>query len=169
MSIPLCWFESGKQSLLEPDLMRQTTEQIKRIRDKILTAQSCQKSYADQRRKFLEFQEGEHVFLKITPMMGIGKAMKVKKLSPRFLSPLQILKRVRLVAYQMALPPNLSNLHDIFHMSQLRKYHSDPSHLLEPESVQLREDLTFNLLPSWIVHRGAKQLRNKTVPLVKVA
>ena len=109
------------------------------------------------------------MFLKITPTTGIGRAMKVRKLSPRFLGPFQILKRVGSVAYQMALPPNLSNLHDVFHVSQLRKYHSDPSHLLEPESVQLREDLTFNLPPSWIVHRGVKQLRNKTVPLVKVA
>ena len=109
------------------------------------------------------------MFLKITAMTGIGRAMKVRKLSPRFLSPFQILKRVGSVAYQMALPPNLSNLHDVFHVSQLRKYHSDPSHLLEPESVQLREDLTFNLPPSRIVDRGVKQLRNKTVPLVKVA
>ena len=69
----------------------------------------------------------------------------------------------------MALSPNLSNLHDIFHVSQLRKYHYDPSHLLEPESVQLWEDLTFNLLPSQIVDHGVKQLRNKTIPLVKVA
>ena len=77
-------------------------------------AQSHQKSYADKRRKSLEFQEGEHVFLKITPITGIGRTMKVKKLSPRFLGPFKILKRVRSVAYQMALPPNLSNLHDIF-------------------------------------------------------
>ena len=101
--------------------------------------------------------------------MGIGRAMKVKKLSPRFLGPFQILKHVRSVAYQMALHTNLSSLYDVFHVSQLRKYYSDPSHLLELESVQLREDLTFNLPPSRIVDRGVKQLRNKTVPLVKVA
>ena len=75
------------------------------------------------------------MFLKITPTTGIGRAMKVKKLSPRFLGPFQILKRVGSVAYQMALPPNLSNLHDVFHGSQLRKYHFNPSHLLEPEIV----------------------------------
>ena len=69
----------------------------------------------------------------------------------------------------MALPPNLSNLHNVFCLSQLRKYDSDPSHLLEPESVQLREDLTFNLLPTQIMDCGVKQLRNKTVLLVKVA
>ena len=87
----------------------------------------------------------------ITPTSGIGRAMKVKKLSPRFLGPFQILKHVGFVAYQMTLPPKLSNLHDVFHVCQLRKYTFNPSHLLEPESVQLREDLTFNLPPSWIV------------------
>ena len=126
---PLCWFEPGKQSLLEPDLVRQTTEQIKRIKDKILTAQSRQKSYADKRIKPLEFQEGEHVFLKINPTTGIGRVMIVKKLSPCFLGPFQILKCVESIAYQMALPPNFSNLHDVFHVSQLRKYNSNPSHL----------------------------------------
>ena len=131
----LCWYEPGEQSLLGPNLVRQTTEQIKRIRDKILMVQNCQKNYADKRRKPLEFQEGEHVFLKITPTTGIGRAMKVKKLSPHFLGPFQILKRVGSVAYKMALPTNLSNLYDVFHVSLLRKYYFDPSHLLEPESV----------------------------------
>ena len=101
---PLCWFEPSKRSLLGPDLMKQTTEQTRRIRDRILTAQSRQKSYADKRRNPLEFQEGEHVFLKIAPTVSIGKAMKVKKLSPRLLGPFQILKCVESVAYQMALP-----------------------------------------------------------------
>ena len=109
------------------------------------------------------------MFLKITSTTSIGRAMKVKKLSPRFLGSFQILKPVRSVAYQMALPLNLINLHDVFHVSQLIKYHFDPSHLLELESVQLRENLTFNLPLSRIVDRETKQLRNKTVPLVKVA
>ena len=95
--------------------------------------------------------------------------MKVKKLSSRFLDPFQILKRVGSVAYQIVLPPNLSNLHDVFQVFQLRKYHSNPSLLLEPKSVQLREDLTLNLPPSRIMDHGVKKLRNKTIPLVKVA
>ena len=132
-------------------------------------AQSRQKSYADKRRKPLEFQEGEQVFLKITPTIGIGRAIKVKKLCPNFLGPFQIMRHVGSVAYQIALPSNLLKLHDVFNVSQLRTYHSNPSHLRESKSVQLREDLTFNLRPSRIVDRRVKQLRNKTVPLVKVA
>ena len=79
------------------------------------------------------------------------------------------LKHIGSIPYQMALPPNLPNLHDVFHVSQLRKYNSDLSHLLEPESVRLREGLTFNLSPSLIMDHRIKQLRNKTIPLVKVA
>ena len=97
---PLCC----AQSLLGPDLVRQTTEQVKRIKERILTAQSRQKSYADKRRKVLEFQEREHIFLKITPTTGIVRAMRVKKLSPYFLGPFQILKRIGSGAYRMALP-----------------------------------------------------------------
>ena len=121
--------------MLGPELIRQTNEQIKKIRSKILIAQSRQKSYEDTSRKPLEFQEGDHVFLKITPTTGVGRAIKVKKLSPQFIGPFQILKQIEPVAYQVALPPHLSNLHDVFHVSQLRKYHPDPTHFLEPKSI----------------------------------
>ena len=148
---PLCWYEPGEQSLLGPDLVWQTTEQIKRIRERILTTQSRQKSYTDKRRKPIEFQEGEHIFLKITPATGISRAIRVKKLSPHFLGPFQILKRIRIIAYQIALQPQMY------------------SHLLEPKNVQLREDLTFNLPPMRIIDRKVKQLRSNSMPLVKVA
>nr|KYP76551.1 Retrotransposable element Tf2 [Cajanus cajan] len=117
------------------------------------TAQSRQKSYADRRKKDLEFQEGDHVFLKVTPWTWVGRALKSRKITPRFIGPFQILKRVGSVAYQIALPPNLSNLHDVFHISQLRKYIHDPSHVIE--SVRVED-------------RMVKQLRGKEILLVKV-
>ena len=82
-----------------------------------------------------KFQEGDHVFLKIIPTTGIGRVMRVRKLNPRYLGPFQILKQIGMLAYQISLPPNLSNLHNVFHVSQLRKYQSDPYHVLEPESI----------------------------------
>ena len=85
--------------MLGPELVQETTEQIKKIREKILTAQNRQKSYADKRRRPLEFDEGDHVFLKITPTTGVGRSLKTKKLSPRYLGPFQILKKVRNVTY----------------------------------------------------------------------
>ncbi|KAL1299895.1 hypothetical protein AAHE18_18G140400 [Arachis hypogaea] len=156
-------------TILGPDSVAKTTEKIKKIQAKILTAQSRQKSYADQRRKPLEFEAGEHVFLRVTPTTGIGRAIKTKKLNPRFIGPFEILRRFGPVAYQVVLPPHLSNLHDVFHVSQLRKYTSDAAHMLEPESVELRENLTFQVTPVRIDDTSVKKLRAKEVPLVKVA
>ena len=165
---PLCWHEPGERSVLGPEMIHETTEQIKRIRERLLTAQSRQKSYADKRRKPLEFDAGDHVFLKISPTTGVDRAIKVKKLTPRYLGPYQILERIGPVAYRIALPPSLSNLHDVFHVSQLRKYYNDPSHVLVSDDVPLRDDLTFRVPPARIVEYGTKQLRSKVVPLVKV-
>ncbi|XP_025635857.1 uncharacterized protein [Arachis hypogaea] len=166
---PLCWYETGEASVLDPDLVAETTENIKKICARILTAQSRQKSYADQRMKPLEFEVGEHVFLRVTPTTGIGRAIKTKKLNPRFIEPFEILRRFGLVAYQVALPPHLSNLHDVFHVSQLLKYTSNGAHVLEPESVELRENLTFQVTPVRIDDTSVKKLRGKEVSLVKVA
>ncbi|XP_016199085.1 uncharacterized protein LOC107640048 [Arachis ipaensis] len=122
-------------------MISETTEQIKKIQSRMLVAQSRQKSYADQRQKPLEFEEGEHVFL----------------------------KRIGPVAYRIVLPPHLSNLHNIFHVSQLRKYTPDASHILEPKSVQVREDLTLLVILVRIDDTSVKRLRGKKVSLVKVA
>ncbi|XP_072084602.1 uncharacterized protein [Arachis hypogaea] len=105
----------------------------------------------------------------VTPTTGIGRAIKTKKLNPRYIRPFEILKRFGLVAYQVALPPHLSNLHDVFHMSQLHKYTSDAAHVLEPESVELKENLTFQVTPVRIDDSSVKKLRGKDDPLVKVA
>nr|KYP54958.1 Transposon Ty3-G Gag-Pol polyprotein [Cajanus cajan] len=118
-----------------PELILQTTEKVKMIQKRMKTAQSRQKSYADKRRKPLEFVEGEHEFLKVTPTSGVGRALRARKLTPRFVGPHQIIQRVGPVAYRLALPPSLSKLHDVFHVSQLRKYVHDPSHVVELDDV----------------------------------
>jgi len=76
--------------------------------------------------------------------MGIGRAIKSRKLSPRFVGPYQILRRIGAVTYEIALPPHLANLHNVFHISQLRKYIAYSSHVLESNDIQIREDLTIN-------------------------
>nr|XP_025702582.1 uncharacterized protein LOC112803295 [Arachis hypogaea] len=165
----LCWYDASKVSVLGPDLVAETTEKIKKIRERILTAQSRQKSYADQIRKPLEFEVGEHLLLRVTLTIGIGRVIKTKKLNPRFIGLFEILRRFGPVAYQVALPPHLSNLHDVFHVSQLRKYTSDTAHVLEPESVELRENLSFQVTPVRIDNTSLKKLHGKEVQLVKVA
>ncbi|KAL5538397.1 hypothetical protein UlMin_045742 [Ulmus minor] len=99
------------------------------------TAQSRQKSYADKRRRPLEFQVGDSVFLKVAPMKGVMRFGKKGKLSLRFIGPFEILERIGKVAYKLALPPELSSVHNVFHVSMLKKYVSDSSHVLEHEPI----------------------------------
>ena len=101
------------------------------IRKLILMAQSQQKSYADTRRRPLEFEVGDHVFLKVMPKKGVIKFGKRGKLSPRYIGPLEVLKRVGIVSNRLALPPSLSSVHDVFHVFMLRKYTPDPTHIVD--------------------------------------
>ena len=93
---------------------------------------------------------------------------KKKKLAPRFIGPFEILERVGMVAYRLALPPNMSQVHPVFHVSMLRKYISDSSHVLQPQSVELKEDLTFKEEPVAIMDYKVHQLHSKAIPIVKV-
>jgi len=164
----LCWFESGESVVLGPYIVQQTTEKVKLIQEKMKASQSRQKSYHDKRRKDLEFQEGDHVFLRVTPVTGVGRALKSKKLTPRFIGPYQISERIGTTTYKVSLPPHLSNLHDVFHVSQLRKYVSDPSHVIPRDDVQVRDNLTVETILVRIEGREVKKLRGKEIPLVKV-
>ena len=94
-------------------------------------AQSRHKSYADVRRRPLEFEVGDHVFLKVMPKRGVVRSGKRGKLSPRFIGPFEILERIGVVAYRLALPPNMSGVHEVFHVYMLRKYTPDPSHVVD--------------------------------------
>ena len=148
--------------------MQITTDKIKIIRERLQTAQSRQKSYADNRRKDLEFEVGDWVFLKLSPWKGIIRFGKRGKLSPRFIGPYLITERVGAVAYRLELPSELSRVHDVFHVSMLRKYVADPSHILETQPVTLREDFVYEEEPVQILDRKEQVLRNKTIPMVKV-
>jgi len=96
---PLCWFESGENVVLGPEIVQQTTEKVKMIQENMKVSQSRHNSYHDKRRKDLKFQEGDHVFLRVTPMTGVGRALTSKKLTTKFIGPYQISERVGMVAY----------------------------------------------------------------------
>ncbi|XP_052723742.1 uncharacterized protein LOC128193702 [Vigna angularis] len=165
---PLCWFQEGEHILTGPELVQQTTDKVKLIQERLRTSRSRQKSYADRRRRPLEFKAGEHVFLRMNPTTGVGRALRSKKLSPKFVGPYQITRKIGPVAYELALPPQLSNLHPVFHVSQLRKYVADPSHILELENVRLRQDRTLEMKPIRIEDERSKLYKGKDVRLVKV-
>jgi len=91
---PFCWFESGESTLLGPEVVHETTEKVKMIQEKMKASQSRYKSYHDKRRKDIEFQAGDHVFLRVNPITGVGRALKCRKLTPRFVGPFEIIEKV---------------------------------------------------------------------------
>ncbi|KAA0066274.1 pol protein [Cucumis melo var. makuwa] len=165
---PVCWGEVGEQRLMGPELVQSTNEAIQKIRSRMLTAQSRQKSYADVRRRDLEFDVGDKVFFKVAPMKGVLRFERRGKLSPRFVGPFEILERIGPVAYRLALPPSLSTVHDVFHVSMLRKYVPDPSQVVDYEPLEIDENLSYTEQPVEVLAREVKMLRNREIPLVKV-
>ncbi|TYK21771.1 ty3-gypsy retrotransposon protein [Cucumis melo var. makuwa] len=155
----VCWGEVGEQRLMGPELVQSTNEAIQKIRSRMHNAQSRQKSYADVRRKDLEFDVGDKVFLKVAPMRGVLRFEKRGKLSPRFVGPFEILEWIGPVAYRLALPPSLSTVHDVFHVSMLRKYVSDPSHVVDYEPLEIDENLSYTEQPVEVLAREVRVQR----------
>jgi len=150
---PVCWSDVGERQLIGPEIVQMYAEKVDVIRQRLATAQSRQKSYADRRRRVLMFEVGDHVFLKISPSRGVMRFGKKGKLSPRYVGPFEILDRIGEVAYRIALPPQFSGLHDVFHVSMLRKYVADPSHVIQLEVPEIRQDLSLEERPVEIVDR----------------
>jgi hypothetical protein len=130
-------------------------------------AQSQQKSYTDNRRRPLEFEVGDRVFLKVSPMRGVMRFGKKGKLSPRFVGPFEITQRIGRLAYRISLPPDLNGTHNVFHMSMLKKYIANPNVIVEYEPLEIQEGLTYVEEPVRIVDKKEQVLRTKTIPIVK--
>ena len=154
--------------MLGPELVQQMNDLVKKIQQRLLTAQSRQKSYADKRRRPLSFEEGDMVFLKVSPWKGIQRFGKKGKLAPSYIGPFPILGKVGTVAYRLELPSQLSNVHPVFHVSMLRKYEPDPSHIIDHSDLVLDEDASFEVKPVRVVDCRDKVLRSKSIPLVRI-
>jgi hypothetical protein len=144
---PLYWDKTGERQFFGPELIQEAKEQVRMIRENLRIAQSRQKSYADNRRRLLEFKEGDHVYLKVSPIRGMRRFKVKGKLSPRFIGPFLILKRVGEVVYQLKLPDHLSDVHDVFHVSQLKKCLRVPEEQLPMEDLSVQDDLTYAEYP----------------------
>ena len=120
------------------------------------------------KRKYIRYEIGEKVFLKVSPWKKVTRFRKKGKLSPRFIGPNEVIKKVGPVAYKLALPPDLEKIHNVFHVSMLKRYRSDPSQVVSSETIELRPDLTYEEEPVEILAREVKELRNKKIPLVQV-
>ncbi|XP_048502713.1 uncharacterized protein LOC125498530 [Beta vulgaris subsp. vulgaris] len=165
---PTCWSDISDSLVLGPDLIQDTIEQVKVIQARMKAAQDRQRSYADLRRKPISFTVGDKVLLKVSPMKGVARFGQKGKLSPKYVGPYEILERIGEVAYRLAMSPELSRVHDVFHVSQLRRYRNDPSHVIPIESVSIEQNMTFEERPVQILDRQNRALRRKVIPLVKV-
>ncbi|GJW86183.1 putative reverse transcriptase domain-containing protein [Tanacetum coccineum] len=164
----VCWSEVGDSQLTGLELIRETTEKIVQIKNRLLTARSLQKSYTDRRTKPLEFKVGDMVLLKVSPWKGVIRFGKRGKLSPRYTGPFKILAKVGPVAYTLELLEELQGIHSTFHVSNLKKCLVDENLIIPFDEIQLDDKLHFSEEPVEIIDREAKQLKQSWIPIVKV-
>ncbi|GJR43856.1 putative reverse transcriptase domain-containing protein [Tanacetum coccineum] len=165
---PICWAEVGDAQLTGPEIVRETTEKIIQIKHRLQASRDRQKSYADKRRKPLEFQVGDKVMLKVSPWKGVIRFGKRGKLNPRYIGPFKILAKVGTVAYRLELPEKLSRVHSTFHVSNLKKCLSDEPLAIPLDEIHIDEKLNFIEEPVEIMDREVKRLKQSRIPIVKV-
>ncbi|GJY94351.1 putative reverse transcriptase domain-containing protein [Tanacetum coccineum] len=158
----------GEAQILGPELIQETTEKIIQIKQRMQAARDRQKSYADLKRKPMEFQVGDKVMLKVSPWKGVVRFGKRGKLNPRYVGPFKVIERVGEVAYKLELPEELSRVHNTFHVSNLKKCHADEPLAVPLDGLNLDDKLHFVEEPVEIVDREVKRLKRSRIPLVKV-
>ncbi|GJW19562.1 ty3-gypsy retrotransposon protein [Tanacetum coccineum] len=165
---PIMWAEVGEGQLIGPELVQETTEKISQIKDRLKAARDRQKSYADKRRKPLEFSVGDYVLLKVSPWKGVVRFGKKGKLAPRFVGPFEIIEKVGPVAYRLDLPEELNGVHDTFHVSNLKKCLADPTLQVPLDEIRVDAKLNFVEEPVEILEREFKKLKRSRIAIVKV-
>ncbi|XP_042444058.1 uncharacterized protein LOC122029184 [Zingiber officinale] len=169
---PLYWDEVGEKAITGPELIQTTVEKVTVIKERLKAAQDRQKSWANLKRRLVEFEMDDKAYIKISPMKGVVRFNKVGKLNPRYVGTFEILEKVGLLAYRLALPPDMSRIHNVFHISQLRRYVVDPNHILETRPLlvegNLNEELKYEEVPIRIIDTKDQVLRRRTIPYVKV-
>ncbi|GJR82506.1 putative reverse transcriptase domain-containing protein [Tanacetum coccineum] len=165
---PVLWAEIREGSLIGPELVQETTDKVVVIKEKLKAARDRQKSYADNRRKPLEFEVGDRVMLKVSPWKGVVHFGKKGKLAPRYVGPFEILERIGPVAYRLRLSEELSGVHDTFHVSNLKKCLADASLHVPLDEIKVDKTLRFVEEPVEIMDREIKSLKRSKISLVKV-
>ncbi|GJU07524.1 putative reverse transcriptase domain-containing protein [Tanacetum coccineum] len=165
---PVCWREVGDSQLSGPELIHDTTEKIIQIKNRLLTARSRQKIYADKRAKPLEFEVSDMVLLKLSPWKGAVRFGKCEKLSPRYIGTFKILARVGPVAYTLELLEELKGIHSTFHVSNLKKCLAEGKIVVPIVEIELDDKLHMIKEPVETVDRDVKRLKQSRIPIVKV-
>ena len=160
---PLNWVEVEDRGYFGPDFIKEAKEQISVIQSHLKTAQSCQKTYADKRRRPLQFQVGDNVYLKVSPMRGVHRFSVQGKLAPRYVGPYKILARCGSVTYRIQLLDILSAEHNVFHVSQLKKCLWVLDEAMEVEGLLLQPNLSYIEHPVKILDKKERVTRNSVV------
>jgi hypothetical protein len=160
--------QTGGRRFFGSELIQGAEEQVCIIKENLRVAQTRQKSYANNRRRPLEFEEGDHVYLKVSPLRGMRRFKVNGKLSPRYIRQFMIFRRVGEMAYQLELPANLSDVHNVFHVSQLKKCLRVPEEQLPMEELSVQGDLTYTEYPVKILDTLTRVTRNKVIKMCKV-
>jgi hypothetical protein len=153
---PLFWNEPEESQVFGPEILQEAERPVQVVRENLKLAQSRRKSYADHRRRKLSFQVGDFVYLKVSPMRGLRCFTIRGKLAPRYIRPSKILEQRGEVAYQLEIPPQLSDVHDVFHVLQLRKYLRVSEEQMPLEELSVGEDLTYQEYPMKILNTSKK-------------
>jgi hypothetical protein len=165
---PLHWDQPSERRVFGPNILLEAEENIRMIRENLKTTQSRQQSYAYTRRRELIFEVGDYVYLKVSPIRGTKRFGVKGKLAPRYIGPYQIQARRGEVAYQLSLPENLSTVHDVFHMSQLKKCLWVPEEQLPMEDLEVQEVLTYIEKPTQILETADRVTQRSTIRMCKV-
>jgi hypothetical protein len=164
---PLFWNETGERKVFGPNILQEAEKQIHLVRENLRVAQSRQKSYADRRRELI-FEVGDFVYLKVSPMRGLRRFKVQGKLAPKFIGPFKILEKRGEVAYQLELPPQLPDVHDVFHVSQLKKCLRVPKEQIPMKDLDAKKDLSYQEYPIKILEMSERVTRNKKIKICKM-
>jgi hypothetical protein len=165
---PLNWSEPGERSFFRPDMVKETEEKVQRIIHNLKEAQARQKSYTDKRQIPLHFLVGDYVYLKVSPMKGVSRFGVKGKLAPWYIGPFPVLEQCGPVAYRLQLPKTLSAVHNVFHVSQLKKCLRIPDRTIEVTDVALEPDLTYAEHPIRVLDQKDRITRMKTLKFYKI-
>nr|AAX95930.1 retrotransposon protein, putative, Ty3-gypsy sub-class [Oryza sativa Japonica Group]ABA93435.1 retrotransposon protein, putative, Ty3-gypsy subclass [Oryza sativa Japonica Group] len=159
---------AGERQLFGTEVLNEAEEKVRAVRERLRIAQSRQKSYADNRRRELAFETGDYVYLRVTPLRGVHHFQTKGKLAPRFVGPYRILERRGEAAYQLELPSNMLGIHNVFHVSKLKKCLRVPEEQASPDHIEIQEDLTYVEKPTRILETSERRTRNKVIRFCKV-
>jgi hypothetical protein len=166
---PLNWSQAGEKEIFGPDLVLEAEEKVRVIKKNLEAAQARQKSYYDRRRKHLQFEVGDHVYLKVSPTKGVRRFGIKGKLAPRYIGPYEIIEICGPVAYQLKCPPpHMSAVHDVFHVSQLQKCVRLPTEVLPEPELEIEPDVSYQEHPIKVLDQKERSTRARSIRMYKV-